>query len=63
MTLLKTDHPGFLKDKKTGVLHNDNVGQLVSIQAQRKKNADYIKLVKRVEALEKEFKKLIEALK
>jgi hypothetical protein len=63
MTLLKTDHPGFLKDKKTGVLHNNNEGQLLSIQAQRKKNAELVKLTKRVDTLEREFNKLIEALK
>jgi hypothetical protein len=57
-----TNVPGFMKNRKTGVIINTNTGQYDMILAQRKKAKEELSLMQRFERMERNLKLINEKL-
>lgn len=59
MKLFKTNVPGFVKDPKSGVVINTNVGELQTIRAARKQRREHDELKDRISQLENLLEKAL----
>lgn len=61
--MIKTDAPGFIKDQKTGVVTNTNLGEYQAILARRRLKAENDTLINEIKTIRRDLDEVMRELK
>ena len=61
--MIKTDAPGFIKDQKTGVVTNTNLGEYQAILARRRLKAENDTLIDEIKTMRRDLDEVMRELK